>query len=85
MMDNRLTLGKVHIVEWLNPGDDDTGRKLFADLRPLGLAANPQVEVDFHEIATAGELLGLLLFFTEEYRRERRTNHPDSVPSCLAR
>jgi hypothetical protein len=26
-MDNRLVLGRVHIVEWLNPGDDDTGRK----------------------------------------------------------
>ena len=72
-MDNRLTLGKVHIVEWLNQGDDRTGWKLFDDLQPLGIKSDPRVEVDFHRIETAGELLGLLLEFTEEYRRERRT------------
>lgn len=72
-MDNRLTLGKVHIVEWLNPEDGPTGEKLLKDLQPLGRGSNPRVEVDFHRIETAGELLGLLLAFTEEYRSERRT------------
>lgn len=72
-MDNRLVLGRVHIVEWLNPGDDDTGRKLFDELQPMGASCIPEVEVDFHRIDTAGELLGLLLVFTEQYRAERRT------------
>lgn len=72
-MDNRLTLGKVHIVEWLNPGDDRTGWKLFNDLQPLGIKSDPQVEVDFHRIETAGELLGLLQAFTEDYRGGRGT------------
>ena len=72
-MDNRLTLGKVHIVEWLNQGDDRTGWKLFDDLQPLGVKSDPRVEVDFYRIETVDELLGLLLVFTEEYRRERRT------------
>lgn len=72
-MDNRLVLGRVHIVEWLNPGDDDTGRKLFQELLPIGAAFDPKVEVDFHRIDTAGELLGLLLVFTEQYPAEKRT------------
>jgi hypothetical protein len=72
-MDNRLVLGRVHIVEWLNPGDDDTGRKLFDELQPMGAAFDPKVQVDFHRIDTAGELLGLLLVFTEQYRAEKRT------------
>lgn len=72
-MDNRLVLGRVHIVEWLNSGDDDTGRKLFDELQQIGSASEPKVEVDFHRINTAGELLGLLLMFTEQYRAERRT------------
>lgn len=72
-MDNRLVLGRVHIVEWLNQGDDDTGRKLFDEIRPIGEAFDPKVEVDFHRIDTAGELLGLLLVFTEQYRAERRS------------
>jgi hypothetical protein len=72
-VDNRLVLGRAHIVEWLNPGDEDTGRKLFDELQPMGAAFDPKVEVDFHRIDTAGELLGLLLVFTEQYRAERRT------------
>lgn len=72
-MDNRLVLGRVHIVEWLDPGDDDTGRKLFEQLRPLGAAFDPKVDVEFHRIATAGELLGLLLVFRHQYLADQRT------------
>jgi hypothetical protein len=71
-MDNLLVLGRVHIVEWLNPGDDDTGRKLLEELQRMGAAFVSTIEVDFHQIETAGELLGLLLLFTEQYRSEKR-------------
>jgi hypothetical protein len=47
-MDNQLTLGRVHIVEWLNPGDDDTGQQLFVELQPMGAMSQPKVEVDFY-------------------------------------
>jgi hypothetical protein len=72
-MDNRLVIGRVHIVEWLNTGDDDTGRKLFDELQQIGAVSEPKVEVDFHRIDTAGHLLGLLMAFTEQYRTEKRT------------
>ena len=72
-MDNRLVLGKVHIVEWLNENDRRTGHEVFEEIEPLGKAFDPPVEVVYHPIATAGELLGLLHALWEEYRRERRT------------
>jgi hypothetical protein len=72
-MDNRLTLGRVHIVEWLNAGDDDTGQKLFAELQPMGSASQPQVEVDFYRIDTTRELLELVSAFTDQYRGDRLT------------
>ena len=72
-MDNRLVLGKIHIVEWLNENDRLTGCKVFKEIEPLGKASDPPVEVVYHPIATAGELLGLLHALGEEYRREHRT------------
>jgi hypothetical protein len=72
-MDNELTLGRVHIVEWLNAGDDDTGQKLFAELQPMGTASQPKVEVDFSRIDTTRELLGLLSAFTDQYRADTLT------------
>src|SRR5438477_4065707 len=70
-MDNQLTLGRVHVVEWLNAGDDDTGQKLFAELQPMGAASQPKVEVDFYRIDTTRELLGLLSAFTDQYRADK--------------
>jgi hypothetical protein len=72
-MDNQLTLGRVHVVEWLNAGDDDTGQKLFAELQPMGAASQPKVEVEFYRIDTTRELLGLLSAFTDQYRADKLT------------
>ena len=72
-MDNRLVLGKVHIVEWLNDQDRKTGREIFDEIEPLGKASDPPVEAAYHPIATAGQLLGLLHALEEEYQRERGT------------
>jgi hypothetical protein len=71
-MDNRLVLGKVHIVEWLNEDDRRTGREVSEEIEPLGKASDPPVEGVYHPIAMAGELLGLLHALGEEYRREGR-------------
>ena len=72
-MDNRLVLGKLHIVEWLNENDRRTGRELFEEIEPLGKASTPPVEVVYHSIGTAGELIGLLHALGEDYRRDHRT------------
>ena len=51
-----MTIGVVHIVEWLNAGDATTGQSLFNELESMGIASNPPVAVDFHRIDTRGEL-----------------------------
>ena len=71
-----MTIGIVHIVEWLNPDDDETGRQLHEELQPICAGFSPKVEIDFHQIETAGQLLGLLLGFTEQY--PARQAHTDS-------
>jgi hypothetical protein len=53
-MDNRLTLGIVHIVEWLRRGDSKTGWKLF-ELEPIGIASKPEVPVRFWRVSTRQE------------------------------
>jgi hypothetical protein len=72
-MDNRIVLGKIHTIEWLNENDRRTGREVFEEIEPLGRASDPPVEVAYHQIATAGELLGLLQVLVEEYRQDGRT------------
>ena len=36
-MDNRITIGKVHVVEWLRPEDQETGLQLLDEIEPLGV------------------------------------------------
>jgi hypothetical protein len=71
-VDNRLTLGVVHIVEWLRPGDIKTGRDLFDELEPLGIASRPEVPVTFSRAATRAEFIGLLRGFEEDFRATGR-------------
>jgi hypothetical protein len=62
----------VHIVEWVNEDDRQTGHEVFAEIEPLGKGCEPQVPVAYHPISTAGELLGLLHALEQEYAREPR-------------
>jgi two-component system cell cycle response regulator CpdR len=68
-----MIFGQVQIVAWLNENDRPTGREVFDEIEPLGKSFDPPVEVAYHSIATADELLRLLDALGEEYRRERRT------------
>ena len=71
-MDNRLTFGVIHIVEWLPPGDLHTGRELFDELQPMGDLSRPPVDVDFRAVSTRTEFLELLQSFEAEFRRTGR-------------
>jgi hypothetical protein len=72
-MDNQMSIGVVHIVEWLNAGDAPTGESLFNQLQPIGAASGPRVAVDFHRIETRDELIALLRRFENAYQDSRRT------------
>ena|SRR5438067_6883985 len=71
-MDNRLTLGVVHVVEWLGDGDAKTGRELFDDLEPLGIASKPEVVVRFWNVRTRDEFLALFDGFETEFKETGR-------------
>ncbi|HEY6894459.1 MAG TPA: hypothetical protein VI258_09845, partial [Rhodanobacteraceae bacterium] len=67
-MDNRLTFGIVHIVEWLRPGDAKTGWELFGELEPIGIASKPEVPVKFWRISTRQEFVDLFPQFEQAFR-----------------
>jgi hypothetical protein len=72
-MDNRLTVGVVHIVEWLRASDViRTGWDLFNELEPLGIMSKPPVVVDFHRVEKCAEFLALFQRFEDDYRQTGR-------------
>lgn len=69
-----MTLGVVHIVEWLRASDViRSGWDLFNELQPLGIMSKPPVVVDFHRVETRAEFLALLQRFEDDYRQTRRS------------
>jgi hypothetical protein len=71
-MDAALRLGKVHIIEWLRPGDRRTGRELFDELEPMGIVSQPNVLVGFRSVSTRLEFIALLREIEQDFRRTRR-------------
>ncbi len=71
-MDNILTLGTVHVVEWLRPGDVRTGWDLFGELEPLGIASKPEVQTRFWRAVTREGFTKLLQTFENEFRATGR-------------
>lgn len=71
-MDNRLTLGVVHIVEWLRPRDAKTGWELFGEIEPMGIVSSPEVQVRFWRAQTRSDFVELLRTFGNEFRKTGR-------------
>jgi hypothetical protein len=71
-MDAKLYFGKVHIVEWLRPGDRPTGAELLDELEPLGIVSKPQVLTQLHRIATRADFLGVLREIEDDFRATAR-------------
>jgi hypothetical protein len=71
-MDNRLTLGTVHFVEWLRPGDGRPGEDLFGEVEPLGLMSNPKMPCRFWRIGTREEFVRLIPKVEDEFRDTSR-------------
>lgn len=67
-MDATIRFGKIHIIEWLAPGDAKTGWELFNDLQPMGLASKPRVEVSFNRVHTRDEFIAYLRTVEQAFR-----------------
>jgi hypothetical protein len=71
-MDNKIFFGKVHIVEWLRPGDRRTERELFDEVEPIGIMSKPEIPVDFTRVSTRAEFVKLLSAFEDDLRATGR-------------
>jgi hypothetical protein len=71
-MDNQMTFGVVHVIEWLDAGDARTGSELFEELEPLGIASQPEVVTHLYRIKTKAEFFALFDDFEDEFRRTNR-------------
>lgn len=71
-MDAKISFGKVHIVEWLPPGEAKTGWELFDELQPIGLASKPCVDVAFKRVRTRAELVAHIRDIQEDFRATRK-------------
>ena len=71
-MDNKLTFGVVHIVEWLRPEDAKTGLELFGEIEPMGIMSSPEVQVHFWRAKTRSDFVGMLRTFENEFRATGR-------------
>jgi hypothetical protein len=71
-MDARIFIGKVHIIEWLRPGDRRTGWELYGEVEPMGIMSNPRVDVAFHQVATRATFIDTLRRIENEYRATGR-------------
>jgi hypothetical protein len=70
-MDPAIYFGKIHIIEWLTPADARTGRDLFNELEPMGLASRPQVQVSFQRVRSRDEFIAHLRTVADDFRTTR--------------
>lgn len=71
-MDSKSWFGKVHIVEWLRPGDMRTGLELFNEIEPIGIMSKPEIPVDLSCVSTRAEFVALLRVFEDDLRTTGR-------------
>lgn len=71
-MDDRLTLGIVHIIEWLRADDAKTGWELFGEIEPIGIVSMPEVPVRFWRVSTRQQFLDLFQQLEQIFRDSGR-------------
>lgn len=55
-------------VEWLRPGEMKTGRDLFEEVEPMGIASTPPIGVQYRQVWTRAEFLAALREIENEFR-----------------
>lgn len=68
MADDVLRFGKIEIIEWLQPGEMKTGRDLFDEVEPMGIASTPTVGTQYRQVWTRAEFLVALRTIENEFR-----------------
>ena len=68
MADDVLRFGKIEIIEWLRPGEMKTGRDLFDEVEPMGIASMPAIGAQYRQVSTRAEFLAALREIENEFR-----------------
>ena len=68
MADDVLRFGKIEILEWLRPGEMKTGRDLFDEVEPMGIASMPAIRAQYRQVWTRAEFLAALREIENEFR-----------------
>ena len=68
MADDVLRFGKIEIIEWLRPGEMKTGRDLFDEVEPMGIASMPAIGAQYRQVWTRAEFLAGLREIENEFR-----------------
>jgi hypothetical protein len=68
MADDVLRFGKIEILEWLRPGEMKTGRDLFDEVEPMGIASTPAIRAQYRQVWTRAEFLAALREIENEFR-----------------
>lgn len=71
-MDAQLLIGRIHVIEWLRPGDMKTGRELHGEIEPIGIVSRPQVPVSFREVHSREEFIEHLARIRSDLLHDRR-------------
>src|SRR5712672_2541127 len=75
MADDVLRFGKIEILEWLRPGEMKTGRDLFDEVEPMGIASMPAIGAQYRQVWTRAEFLAALA-------RSRMNSAPPACCRC---
>ncbi len=68
MADDVLRFGKIEIIEWLHPGEMKTGKYLFDEVEPMGIASTPAIRAQYRQVWTKAEFLAALREIEAEFR-----------------
>jgi hypothetical protein len=68
-MEDRLSFGKIHIVEWLRPGERRTGHEIYQAVRDMAAASNPRVAIILHRVSSRATFLARLRRIETDVRR----------------
>src|SRR3977135_3584205 len=68
MADDVLRFGKIEIIEWLRPGEMQTGRDLFDEGEAMGIAPRPALGARYRQVWTRAEFLMALREIENEFR-----------------
>jgi hypothetical protein len=66
--DDVLRFGRIEIIEWLQPAEMKTGRDLFDEVEPMGIASTPPVGLQYWQVWTRVEFLAVLRTIENEFR-----------------